>query len=651
MRRRIARQGARDGATCSLLAAFAALNLAGAPAATVCAQTLGDADADQASFANLGQFRLTHLDLSLDVDFRNRELDGKAALTLQRLDPQATQLVLDTQGLNVLDVSMVSMDIVGAIAKPAPMWITRPFRIGRADPQSGARLIIDLPASTASSEIVKIEYETTAGSTALDWRVPASIDRKHRPFLYTRAGVGGARSWIPLQDAPSVAMTYRIRVHTADGLQAVMAVANDPTVKRRGDYVFDMTAPVNPALMALAVGDFEFKPLGARTGVYAPAARQAAAVKEFVDAEALMSAAVTLLGPYPWGRDDQLLMEASFPLTATAYPGIDFLSPTRVAGDRGLIAPIAAGIAAGWAGELVRGAPRDRWLSGGWSRYLGHRFMTVVYGERPVQLAALLDYRANLEALPTCVPTESADASCTEAAVEKASLLMTWLESRFGREHFDAFQRDYFAHFAHQTPSVAQFTAYLDETLLARYPGLVTPQEIAAWLTGAGLPAGAELPPTNLLDGVDAVRRAFLSPPAEPKAVDKRLQKSPEAQAWIAAEWIAFIDGLPTNLEPGQWSALERALVLPGARNAEVEQRWLIAALRADYRPALPRLESYLKTVGIERLLVPLYAQLVRTPAGTQFAKRVYTVARPGYDRETVASIDGLVTADAPAAE
>ncbi len=651
MPRRIGMRGAWPRAACPLLAALAGLNLAGAPAARVSAQTIGDADADQASFANLGQFRLTHLDLSLDVDFKNQELDGKAALTLQRLDPHATQLVLDTQGLNVLDVSMVSIDIVGATAKPAPMWVTRPFRIGRADPQSGARLIIDLPASTAPSEIVKIEYETTSASAALDWRVPASIDRKHRPFLYTRAGVAGARSWIPLQDAPSVAMTYRIRVHTADGLQAVMAVANDPAVKRRGDYVFDMTTPVNPALMALAVGDFEFKPLGPRTGVYAQAKLQAAAVKDFADAEALMSAAVNLLGPYPWGRDDQLLMGASFPLTATAYPGIDFLSPTRMAGDKSLLLPIAAGIAAGWAGGLVRGAPRDRWLNAGWSRYLGQRFMTVVYGERPVLLGALLDYRASREALATCVPTDSADTLCAEVAALKAGLFMTWLESRFGREHFDAFQRDYFAHFAHQTASVPEFIAYLEERLLARYPGLVTPAEIAAWMTGAELPADAELPPASLLDAIDAARRAFLSPSVAPKAVDKRLEKSPEAHAWIAAEWIAFIDGMPAQLEPAQWSALERALSLPGAHNAEVEQRWLLAALRADYRPALPRLETYLKTVGLERLLVPLYAELVKTAGGTQFAKRVYTAARPGYDRDTVASIDGLVTAEAPVPE
>jgi hypothetical protein len=638
-------------ASYSALAVLAALVLACAPAARVSAQTLGDADAARPSYANLGQFRLTHLDLSLDVDFRNQELDGKAALTLQRLDPQATQLVLDTQGLDVLDVSMVSNDIVGATKKPAPLWVTLPFRIGRADLQSGARLVIDLPTSTAPSEIVKIEYETTSASAALDWRVPASIDRKHRPFVYTRADAGGARSWIPLQDAPSVAMTYRVRVHTGEGLQAVMAVANEPPVKRGGEYVFDMPTPVNPDLMALAVGDFEFKPLGSRTGVYAPAARMAAAVEHFADAEALLTAAETLLGPYPWKRDDQLVMGASFPLTSTPYPGIDFVSPTRIAGPRrsagenGSSDPVATGIAAGWAGGLVRATPRDRWFDAGWSRYLGGRFMTVVYGERPVWLGVLLDYRANRAALADCVLNDSADGSCPEAAALKASLLMSFLESRFGRARFDAFQRDYFAYFAHRMVSFPQFLAYLEERLLAPNPGVVSNAEIDAWIS-AGLPADAVLPQASLLDGVDAVRRAFVSGTAESKALDKRPEKSPAVQAWSTAEWIAFIDGLPPHLEPAEWTALDRALASPGADNPEVQQRWLIAALRADYRPALARLEPYLKAVGVERLIVPLYAELVKTPAGTQMAKRIYTAARPGYDRETVASVDGLVTAE-----
>jgi aminopeptidase N len=74
------------------------------------AVTLGSADADDQSFANVDEFRTTHLELIIDVDFHNRELDGNAVLEMKRLDPKSTQLILDTQDLNILTVSELSAD-------------------------------------------------------------------------------------------------------------------------------------------------------------------------------------------------------------------------------------------------------------------------------------------------------------------------------------------------------------------------------------------------------------------------------------------------------------------------------------------------------------------------------------------------------------
>ena len=34
----------------------------------------------------------------------------------------------------------------------------------------------------------------------------------------------------------------------------------------------------------------------------------------------------------------------------------------------------------------------------------------------------------------------------------------------------------------------------------------------------------------------------------------------------------------------------------------------------------------------------------MKTPAGSELAKRVYAIARPGYHPETVAAIDAIVT-------
>ena len=72
---------------------------------------------DYHSFANVEQFRVTHVDLELRVDFHNKVLFGQAALEVKRLDPNATELVLDTYGLDIRDVSEKPTSVIGALSK------------------------------------------------------------------------------------------------------------------------------------------------------------------------------------------------------------------------------------------------------------------------------------------------------------------------------------------------------------------------------------------------------------------------------------------------------------------------------------------------------------------------------------------------------
>src|ERR1700761_5733580 len=68
---------------------------------------------DYHSFANIEQFRVTHIALDLRVDFHNKVLFGEAALEVKRLDPNATELVLDTQGLDIRNVSEKPTSVIG----------------------------------------------------------------------------------------------------------------------------------------------------------------------------------------------------------------------------------------------------------------------------------------------------------------------------------------------------------------------------------------------------------------------------------------------------------------------------------------------------------------------------------------------------------
>ncbi len=168
---------------------------------------------DYHSYANVDQFQTTHLDLDLRVDFQLKNISGSVTLELKRLDPRSTQLVLDTKGLMILDVTQKATDVLGATDKSQTLWVSRPFHLEKPDPILGSALVIDLPPSKKGTESIKIDYETTDASSALQWLTEKQT-ASHKPFLYTESEPIGARTWIPLQDTPQIRAPYTAKIHT-----------------------------------------------------------------------------------------------------------------------------------------------------------------------------------------------------------------------------------------------------------------------------------------------------------------------------------------------------------------------------------------------------------------------------------------------------
>ena len=628
-------------------AAAVALVLCGWGAARAAELTPIQSGLDYHSFANIEQFRITRLELDLRVDPFFKTLRGLAALQIKRLDPKATELVLDTRDLNISDVTVKAQDVLGATAKSETTWVSRPFHFEKKDPILGQALVIELPPSNHKTLLVRIDYETSPGAPALQWLSAKQTAGAHDGFFYTQSEPIGARSWIPLQDTPQVRVTYSATIHTAGGAVAVMSAHLKSKDTANGVFTFDMPEAIPSYLIALAVGNLGFKETGPRTGVYAEKSVLKAAAKEFADTEAMIEISEKLFGPYRWERYDILVLPPSFPEGGMENPRLSFITPTVIAGDKSLVSVIAHELAHSWSGNLVSNATwRDLWLNEGFTDYLESRIIGAVYGEKREMMERVLGLRSLQEDLAKLKPADQLlaidlrgrdpDAVFSGIPYEKGRLFLTYLDARFGREHFDVFLRGYFDHFAFKSIATEQFLAYLKENLLDRYPGVVSEQEVMAWVTGPGLPADAVLPTSIEFAPVDAARTAWLS-----GAPIKQLRPG---AGWAAQQWLYFLDKMPARLTATQMAELDGAFDFTRTANAEIGRSWFLLVIRNRYQPGEARLETYLQTIGRRKLIVPLYEALMETPAGAVQAKRVYARARPGYHPETVAAVDAIVT-------
>lgn len=584
---------------------------------------------DYHSFANPDEIRVTHLSLNLSANFETKQLVGDVTLDVERIQPDSNTLVLDTRALTIQDVTVNGQPV--------------DFSMGEKDEDLGTPLSITLPQG---ADKVTVAYSTSPSASGVQWLTPAQTAGKQHPFLFTQAQAVHARSFIPLQDSPQVRVTYDATINTPKDLLAVMSAANDPTTERDGEYEFTMPQPIPSYLIALAIGDLQFKAMGERTGVYAEPALLDSAAKEFEDTEAMLEVTEQTYGPYQWDRYDLLILPPSFPFGGMENPRLSFITPTVIAGDKSLVSLIAHELAHSWSGNTVTNATwRDLWLNEGFTTYLTYRIMEMIYGHDRFKKEAVLGYQdlendvaaldENDEILAIDLRGRNPDDVFSNIPYEKGALFLREIEHKIGRENFDAFLMQYFKDFAFKSITTDTFIAYLNKTLLTQYPDKLDAERINTWIFQPGIPEGAPHPESDAFVKIDATRDAWLS--GATKAVDI------DTTQWTVHEWLYFLNNMPASLSTEQLAELDAAFSLTTTKNNEIAHSWLMIAVENTYEPAYERLYSYLVTIGRNKLVKPLYRELSKTPEGKAFAKRAFEEAKPGYHPLTVRANEGFV--------
>ncbi|MBA3464870.1 MAG: M1 family metallopeptidase [Deltaproteobacteria bacterium] len=565
---------------------------------------------DPHSHARPMRVAVTHLSLDLHVDFTPRMLTGTAKLQLARRDPSATEVVLDTDTLTI--------DKVTSCATGAPLA----HRVAPPVKVLGRALSIALPADNC----VAITYRTPPEARALLWVEPAGTFGKQHPMLFTQSQAILARTWIPLQDTPGVRFTYDATVHVPPGQWALMSAENPQAIAPDGVFRFEMKQPIPSYLMALAVGDFAFRSIGPRTGVYAEPGMVDAAAAEFDEVEAMMKAAEELYGPYRWGRYDMLVLPPSFPYGGMENPRLTFLTPTVIAGDRSLVGLIAHELAHSWSGNLVTNATwNDFWLNEGFTTYVERRLMEKLRGKEYADIDWALGIHDLRKALADHSPTDpktflalklgpdaEPDEGLGSVAYEKGALLLRALELAFGREVFDAFLRRRFDRLAFQSTDTETFEADANAELFAKH---AVNWKLAPWLHEGGIPATQPEPTSKRVVEIQALATSGTLPPA----------------GWTTLEWVIYLRAIPATVTAASLDSLDAAFKLTSG-NAEILMHWLPLLIRADVQRAEPAIRTYLSTVGRRRMVTPVYKALM---AGNDrwkaLARSTYAAAKDVY--------------------
>jgi leukotriene-A4 hydrolase len=406
------------------------------------------------SYANDGEFLIKHIDMHLSVNFEDKTIEGwveyelvhvylrdnrkPASVPPYHINPNSGNhiLLLDHRDIDVLGVyGGGAYDKKTGSVKSNAKRLTYSVGVGTADTLLfGKPLEIEVPRSQMK---IVIHYRTRPSAGALQWLSPSQTYDKTHPFLFSQSQAILARTWIPLQDKPSVRFTYSAEVRVvcaAEGGAKVDANGHrmrgedcigveDPYINPadfnvvmsaiklgnpEGDleksqsasprcwptgfslgkestnkvHRFQQKKPIPSYLMAIAVGSFGYKSLGKTTGVYAEHKLLEKATWEFADLQKMVDAASEMFGQYAWGNYNVLVLPPSFPFGGMENPVVTFATPTIIAGDRSLVSLLAHELAHSWSGNLVTNRTWDDfWLNEGFTVYVESRIMEKLYGK------------------------------------------------------------------------------------------------------------------------------------------------------------------------------------------------------------------------------------------------------------------------------
>lgn len=599
---------------------------------------------DAHSYSNTHQIRTKHLHIDIDVDFDKQTIYGVARHQMERLKDTDTAIF----DINGPEIQKVTLGEKGH-------EVETDFIIGPMREYLGQPLSVKIKKDTKH---INIYYKTTENAAALDWLEPELTEGKEHPYLYTQGQAILTRTWIPVQGTPANRITYSADVRVPAELMAVMSAENTTTKSPTGEYHFEMKQPIPVYLIALAVGNLEYKKLGENCGVFTEPELMSKVAWEFEDLPKMIQTAEALYGKYQWEQYDVLVLPYSFPFGGMENPRLTFANPTLIAGDRSAVSVIAHELAHSWSGNLVTNASWDDfWLNEGFTVYFENRIMEALYGKETADMLALIEFQElqneikqfnedGMEEdtkLKLGLKNRNPDDGMTSIAYVKGAFFLKTLERDFGRERFDSFLKNYFKDHAFQTLTTEQFKKYLVDNLIK--PSSID-FNVDEWLYKPGIPKNCYAIESPRFEAIQKLAINFnngINIFKKPTKKQKNKVYIKNRDQYIPQEWQAFIRKLPTKMNADKLAQLDEKLDFKSWGNAEVASEWFVLGIHSNYDAIKPNMEAFLMKVGRRKFLLPIYTALAETPANKKWALSVYAKARHNYHPVSVMTLDKLL--------
>ncbi|KAJ7116299.1 hypothetical protein C8R44DRAFT_832437 [Mycena epipterygia] len=407
------------------------------------------ADLDPTTQSNYSQIASQNIAFDWTIDFDAQTLTGSATHHLNVLVDD----VFDTGDLEILRAE-VEGSLVQHDVKPKHEVM-------------GSALHIPLPHGLKSKTgiTVAVFYKTTKDCTALQWLEKEQTQGKSFPYLFSQCQPIYARAMAPLQDTPSVKITYTATVTSVlPVLLSAIRVSpasegpahDGKTIgKDSVTYKYTQPVPIPSYLIAIASGNVRYKPFPQfedkqwRTGVWAEPELIDAAYWEFsADTARFLAAEEKIVVPYKFGVYDLLVLPPSFPyggmvnlISAHAHATHFWLNEGWTTYMERLLL------------QVLHNSPAAR----GFSYVIGAKSLTDAlkqYTDKPRFQRLVIDYEVG----------EDPDDAYSEVPYEKGSNFILHLERTLGGlDVFLPYVKDYVQTFIGKSITTQQWKAHLYE--------------------------------------------------------------------------------------------------------------------------------------------------------------------------------------------